>query len=182
MENTKNEIARLAHKDFFDRCKIALDNGYYLEAMFMEYSAIEGRFKKIFSLLNFDCAGDYDSKHSIGLGIKLSCLKRLMENDALFEKSYLSPSMISKVKKWVNRRDEITHALYTNTDRYDSMMSKNKKYAEKGFEYARLFYKEADRLKGIKKRHPERFDSPALVCNPTTERCIDFINELKSSQ
>lgn len=37
------EKARLMHAHFFGDCKRAIEEGYYLEAMFLEYASIEDR-------------------------------------------------------------------------------------------------------------------------------------------
>ena len=43
IENKQVEM----HKNFFDKCHVAIENGFFLEAVFIEYAAIEGRLEII---------------------------------------------------------------------------------------------------------------------------------------
>lgn len=51
-QDTLSEKQRVMHKDMFDKVKNALQNGFYFEALFLEYSAIEGRLEVISGLLS----------------------------------------------------------------------------------------------------------------------------------
>lgn len=182
-ELVKGETARLVHKDFFDRCQNAIDNQFYLEAIFMEYSAIEGRVKKILTLLNLDCAGDYDTNHSVGLSIKLNCLINFLEDKNLFGNSKLTRRDLARLRDWLTRRDHLTHALYTNTEKYSKSMNKNGKFAIKGKEFARKIYDETERLKKLKAKHPEYFENTTIcICKPTKENCKYFLNQMKEKR
>ena len=48
-ENDKSngEMQRLMHKDFFDRCELAINQKFYMEAILMEYAAIEARMESL---------------------------------------------------------------------------------------------------------------------------------------
>ena len=49
------ELQRLMHKDFFDRCVFAINQGFYMEAILMEYAAIESRMETLLSILGLPC-------------------------------------------------------------------------------------------------------------------------------
>ena len=46
------------HADFFDRCIVALDQGFYLEDIFIEYAAIEARLASICGVAGLPCGRD----------------------------------------------------------------------------------------------------------------------------
>ena len=52
-ENKKLQVEM--HKDFFDRCKFAIENKFYMEAILMEYAAIESRLEVMLGVLGLPC-------------------------------------------------------------------------------------------------------------------------------
>ena len=173
MAEGKRETARLVHKDFFDRCQFAIDQGFYLEALAMEYSAIEGRVKVIMSIIGMPCSlcEDTSITYEIGLTKKLGCLRQYLQNDVIFGNSKLTPTTITKIRDWCSSRNERMHRLYADVEKYEKLMGRNKKYAEKGLEYAKLLYKEANRLKYMSKHHPEKLENIKFECNNPHNTC-----------
>ena len=175
MAEGPRETARLVHKDFFDKCQFAIDQGFYLEAMVMEYSAIENRMKIIMGIVGMPCTkcDDTNITYSIGLNKKIGCLRCFLSNKEVFEKSKLTTGKLNQLKDWCNSRNERIHRLYNNTEKYERMMSRNKKYAIKGLEFARLFYAEANRLKYMQKKHPEKMRVKKFECQEPFSFCIE---------
>ena len=139
MSQEQRETARRVHKDFFDRCRTAIVNGYYLEAIIMEYAAMEARMNIIMSLLGKPCSLCKDPKivHNIGLKNKLECLAEIMDqNKELFETSKMPRSKVKRMQEWCEERNNRIHGLYTDTEKYGTLMAKNKKCAEKGLFFA----------------------------------------------
>lgn len=172
----QRQHAGKVHKDFFDRCQNAIDNGFYLEAMFMEYAAMEGRMKVIMSLFKNPCSlcDNTQITHNIGLPKKMECFLMVYEtNPALFEKSKLPRSTIRRMMEFCIKRNKRIHGLLENTDEYDKLMSHNKKLATKGLEYCKLLYNETNRLKRISKNHPEMLLTSKLNCpHELDDKCL----------
>ena len=64
MQEVKNDrkLQREMHKDFFDRCRNAIDNGCYFEAVLMEYASIEARLEVIMGVIGLPCNKQLSSK------------------------------------------------------------------------------------------------------------------------
>ena len=64
------------HTDFFDRCESAIQNGFYFEAIIMEYAAIESRLEVICGVLGFPCGKDCKCRKDIMIGSRIDCLRK----------------------------------------------------------------------------------------------------------
>lgn len=74
----RNELARRAHKDYYDRCKEAIKDEYYLEALCLEYSTMESRVASILSMIDMPCGNlNNDDTFDIGIHVKLNCIKNV---------------------------------------------------------------------------------------------------------
>lgn len=156
------------HAKFYVMSKIAIDKGYYLEAMVLEYSYIEGRVNRIMELLKMPCGLIKDDSlyREIGLNAKLGCIQNfLKQNTEIFKKSKLSNKTMNDIKKWCNRRNERIHNLYKNIDRYEELISKNKEIAEQGLEYAKIMSEEINRLKRLGDKQSDLFIDHGLICS-----------------
>lgn len=49
--NEEQEKQVKMHRDLFDRCNAAIENKCYLEAVMLEYAAMEGRFEVMLGVL-----------------------------------------------------------------------------------------------------------------------------------
>ena len=154
------------HQDFFDRCSEALEHKFYLEAILMEYAAIEARMEILLGLLGLPCNKFQDDqvRKSVQISHRIQCANKLRKSSAVFEKTKLSKKFFEKLGSWVNKRNEYIHGLYKNELKYSSRMADAKNYAEQGYESCRLLYNEVNRLKRLRKTHPEQFDD-LLVCS-----------------
>ncbi len=160
---------QLHRKGFFGSCYKAINNGSYLEAMLLEFAALENRVAVIFRELDMPCSTckDTDIIYNIGLYTKLVCLRKIIQNNehpAITGNTKLSAKLIREIIDWTRRRNKIIHRLYTNPDVYDEMIIKSEGYAKLGMEYASIMYAEANRLKNLKRRHPELFKDFSFLC------------------
>ncbi len=64
------------HADFFDRCKVTLDQGFYLEAIFMEYAAMEARLESICGVAGLPCGRDCNYRKDIKISHRIECLQQ----------------------------------------------------------------------------------------------------------
>ena len=176
----KNEKASLAHKDYHTRSKEAVNTKHYLEALCLEYSAMESRVASILKMLGMPC-GDLNNKDTfdIGIHVKLNCLKKCLKDD-IFKKSKLTNKTIKDIISWKYHRNEVMHRLYAKPEEYDKLMENIKTYAEDGLDYCYILYKEADRIRYIKKHHPEVLERFEIRCPSKSATCIKFLE--KNSQ
>ncbi len=153
--NKANQFAM--HKNYFDKCKFAVDSGFYLEAIFLEYAAIESRLEIICGVLGLPCNKNRDDnvRKSIQISHRISCLNYLRKNHLVFENTKLSMRYFDKLNSWINKRNQLIHGLYKNEIQYKSRIAMCKKLAEDGYEYSRLLYNETKRLRRIHNNHPE---------------------------
>ena len=170
MVNTEGKKAQELHrKGFFGSCYKAINNGSYLEAMLLEFAALENRVAVIFRELDMPCSTckDTDIIYNIGLYTKLICLKKIIQNKehpAITGKTKLTTKMINEIVKWTRKRNGIIHRLYSSPDGYEEMRMKSEEYAKQGMEYASIMYAEANRIKNLKRRHPELFKDFSFLC------------------
>ncbi len=153
------------HKEFFDNCDKALEHKFYMEAILMEYAAIEGRMEILLGVLGLPCDrfGDYKSRKAVQISHRINCANKIRKSSQVFEGTKLGEKYFEKLGSWINKRNEYIHGLYKNELKYSSRMANAKNFAVQGREYCRLLYNEVNRLKRLKRRHPERFDD-LLVC------------------
>ena len=161
------------HKDFFDRCKFALDNGFYMEALLMEYAAIESRLEIILGVIGLPCSKylEFELRKKINISNRIACLDHARKNSSIFQNSKLEKNFFKKLKKWTDTRNQYIHGLYKNELIYKQRMSDVKTIAEKGYEYCRLLYNEAQRVRRVCKKNPELLDG-TIVCQ--SEKCTVY--------
>lgn len=139
------------HKDFFDRCKTAIDSGYYFEALLMEYAAIESRLEIIMGIIGLPCnknlnAGD---RKRIRISDRIECLQVIQKNTEVFSASKLPNGFFKKLKKWTDDRNVFIHGLYKNELQYKARMKKIVEASAQGFSYCKLLYNETKRLRRL---------------------------------
>ena len=101
-ETQKKQVAM--HKDFFDRCKTAIDHGFYMEAILLEYAAMESRLEIILGVLGLPCNKylEPDLRRKTKISHRISCLEYMYKHSPVFVKScmktlhmlYLFPFLI----------------------------------------------------------------------------------------
>ena len=162
-ENKKLQVEM--HKDFFDRCKFAIENKFYMEAILMEYAAIESRLEVMLGVLGLPCNKfiDNSQRKSINISHRVNCVNYLRKNSIVFDNTKLSKSFFEKLSKWLGKRNEYIHGLYKNEIIYNTRIKDAKTFAEHGYVYCRLLYNEVNRLKRMKRNHIEYFDE-SIIC------------------
>ncbi|MBQ9880005.1 MAG: hypothetical protein IJM45_06175 [Clostridia bacterium] len=130
------------HADFFDRCDFAIQNGHYLEAILMEYAAIESRLESICGVLGLPCGKKCRYRKDIKIGTRIECLRVYRnKNKNIFSKSKLPSNFFTnngELKTWIGERDIRVHGLYKDGDSFREKMEKNKELSIEGKYYARL--------------------------------------------
>lgn len=144
------------HKDFFDRCQHAIDCGFYMEAMLMEYAAIESRLEALLGVAGLPCGkklADHLRK-DIQISHRVACAKRLYTENPELEQSKLNKKHFEKIGQWIAKRNEYIHGLYKNELKYNQRMGDAKEFSENGLEYCRLLYNEVKRLRRYREKNP----------------------------
>ena len=155
------------HKNFFNRCEAALNNQFYLEAIFLEYAALESRLESILGILGAPCNKTLDpnQRNKVNISRRIECLKRIRRNNPIFEKTKLPLNFFYKkadLCKWITTRNRYIHGLDKNELEYTSRIAGAKACAEKGYELCRLLYNEAKRLNRLRKSKPELFENSSF--------------------
>ena len=139
------------HKDFFDRCRYAIENGFYIEAVLMEYAAIEGRLEVIMGVFGLPCNKNLpdNMRKRINISDRIECLRFLQKNNKVFENSRLPQGFFSALAKWIKKRNIYIHGLYKNGVEYKKRMDDINDVADKGYIYCKLLYNETKRLRNL---------------------------------
>lgn len=154
------------HKDFFDKTQAAIDQGYYLEAMFLEYAAIESRLEIMLGVLGMPCHSKQDAgiRKSVQISHRINCLDQIKGKSLIFENTKLPPKYFSKLKSWLDKRNRYIHGLYKDASIYGKRISESKKLATDGLEFCRLLYNETKRMRRRIKNHPEFLQCDCITC------------------
>lgn len=164
------------HTDFFDRCKFAIDNQFYYEAILMEYAAIEARLEVICGIVGFPCSKECDFRDKIQISHRIECLRAYRRaNPVIFEKTKLAKNFFTdngELNSWIKSRNGYVHGLYKDEIKYRGRVAAIKNLAQDGLEYSRLLYNEAKRLRRIMQYHPEALSNAVIKCK--SKKCIAF--------
>jgi len=164
------------HKNFFDDCNCAIENGFYLEAIFLEYAAIESRLEIMCGLLALPCNKDLPAnvRKDIAISHRIECIKRVRnKNSEIFKRSKLDKGFFKDngvLAEWIKTRNMFIHGLYKNAGDYKARKRKFEELAIKGEKLARALYNEVSRLRRLLKSHPELFVD--LAC-PKKSVCFE---------
>lgn len=165
-ENEKKQVEM--HRNFFVQCESVIQKGYYLEAILMEYAAIESRLESICGVLGFPCGKMCNNKQDIKISSRIECL-RVYRNKSItiFSKSKLPKNFFTKngeLRLWIKKRDCRVHGLFKNEEEFEKRIEENEELARQGYEYAKLLYNEAKRIRRLRKNHNDVFASAVAAC------------------
>ena len=166
MTETENKQVEM-HKNFFDKCHVAIEKEFFLEAIFMEYAALEGRLEIILGVLGLPCSKELpkELRQNIKISHRIECLTRIFKiNKELFEKTKLEKSFFKSLKNWIAKRNTYVHGLYKNADEYEGRKDNAKQLAISGEIFVRNLYNETKRLRRLKQNNFELFQSSSLSC------------------
>lgn len=156
------------HQDFFVTCQKAIDEGFYLEALVLEYASLEGRLEVLLGLLNRPCNKDADDKirQSVQISHRIHCLNYYRKHSQAFDNTKLDKDFFCSkyLDGWRSDRNIYIHALYKNANLYNERRQECEKLARDGLLYCRLLYNEIKRLRRLKKTHPDQMDTSCLSC------------------
>lgn len=168
MDSTEKKTAAIVHKGFFDKSRMAIDSGYYLEAVMYEYSAIEGRLEVICGLLGCPCNKELDAntRSKINISSRISCLKALYKKHpaCICSKTKIDNNYWKKLNAWRKSRNVYVHGLYKRPELFVSRMEEAIDLANEGIELAGILYNEAKRIRRLQNAHPEMLNFDEKRC------------------
>ena len=95
------------YKEQFKRLNKAIDNQFYLEAMFISYAIIEDRSEAILSYEG----NEIQSDGFVSIDRKLKKIKKTAEEKKALPHKYFSAEMIDSALCWKDKRNSLIHAL-----------------------------------------------------------------------
>lgn len=177
-EISMRQYQRNMHKDFYDRSKTAIEAGFYLEAIFLEYAAIEGRLEIILGMLGLPCNKDLEimTRKEVRISSRIKCLNQYRKNcPTVFNASKLEWNFFSshgKMNRWIRERNTFIHGLYKDAATYNSRKHLCREIAEDGLKIARGLYNEARRIRRMRNTHPELLEVECRICQ--NENCAAY--------
>ena len=96
----------------FKRLKKALDNGFNLEAIFIEYTIIEDRTESILRHGGYWEAYIKSRKgHGVTIDSKIRYIQKQAENKKILLNQYFSTPLLEEILEWKEKRNRLIHAL-----------------------------------------------------------------------
>ena len=100
---------QLNYREQFKRLEKALNNNFYLEALFIEYAIMEDRTE---SILRYE-GNEIKVKEGsfISINRKLDKIKKIAEQRKSLPERYFSDNLIECIQLWKDERNRMIHAL-----------------------------------------------------------------------
>ena len=95
------------YREQFKRLDKAINNNFYLEAMFIAYAIIEDRTE---SILSYE-SNEIHSKGFVPVTKKLNRIKTIAERKGSLPARYFSDNLIDEILEWKDERNRLIHAL-----------------------------------------------------------------------
>lgn len=159
IDRKENKTAQVAmHKNFFDSVDSAIEGGFYLEAVFREYAAIESRLEALLGVLGAPCGrmvlqdGD---RRKVQISHRVECLKKIYCASENIGKTKLDNSFFNSLEAWIKNRNIYVHGLYKGEEKYNERSKASEKLAKEGKDLAKYLYNEVKRVRRYISSHPD---------------------------
>lgn len=119
------------YKEQMGRLKKAIDQAFYLEAIFIEYAIIEDRLESVLRH-----SGKWNPKPGKPISIekKINNVKKLTEEKKGIARKYFVEQLFVDLEEWKTERNRLIHALMKQLLHTEEL----KNLAEKGYEIVKL--------------------------------------------
>ena len=104
---TDNMLKYENYKEQNKRLKKAMDNEFYLEAVFIEYAIMEDRTE---SILRYE-GNTINSNGFVSIDRKISKIEKIAENKKGLARKYFTVEFMERIREWKNKRNSLIHAL-----------------------------------------------------------------------
>lgn len=141
---TNNFVKYENYKEQNERLKKALNNHFYLEAVFIEYSILEDRLDSILRYEN----NSFKDDNFVSIDRKIKRVIKISEEKKSLANKYFKPEFMESVKEWKEKRNPLIHALMKRSNSTEEICA----VAEEGY----ILQKELCRLSQNYKRAVER--------------------------
>ena len=109
MEPVTNNIQKGEnYREQMKRLKKALQMGFNLEAIFIEYAILEDRLE---SVIRHSGKWNYDPGRHVSLEAKVKKIKKMAEEKKGLARKYFSDELMDSVVQWKEKRNPLIHAL-----------------------------------------------------------------------
>ena len=136
--NADNKQKYINYKEQAIRLKKALRQGFYIEAIAIEYAIMEDRLE---SILRHE--GVFNPNKHGSLARKLSRVKDLSRRKGSLERKYFSEEFFQAIDEWMKDRNALIHALLKQSLTTDEIQG----VAEKGNELVRKLLSKATSIR-----------------------------------
>ena len=140
------------YKQMLCNLNVSINNGFYLQAVFIEYAMLEDRCSSIIRVTLGEKTLETNGLKWKGLDKKIEKIKNYVNNntnDALIKK-YLNDEILNKILEWKDIRNKMVHTLMIQFDAID-LKEDLKEIAIKGREIVREFKDIANKVKNRQK-------------------------------
>ena len=96
------------YKEQMSRLKKALKQGFYLEAIFIEYAVMEDRLE---SILRHSNRWHPKPGQFLSISQKLGQVSALIRQKKTISKKYFTQELLDDIRAWKNKRNPLIHAL-----------------------------------------------------------------------
>ena len=141
------------YKEQFHRLKKALGNGFYLEAIFIEYAILEDRADAVLSYEGNEIIPK-NEREFISFARKKNRIIKLSEKKNSITGRFFSQEFMEQVFNWVNRRNAVIHGLLKRTMTADELQSfalEGKMLCETFRNKTRSYKRRVNKLKAVEK-------------------------------
>lgn len=107
MDNNLNEQKHYNYKVQSQRLKKAMEYGFYLEAVFIEYAMMEDRTEAILRYEGNEIIRD----NFVSINSKINKIKKIAAKDKSLPNKYFQPEFLDKLSEWKENRNTIMHRL-----------------------------------------------------------------------
>lgn len=97
------------YKEQNTRLKKAMENKFYLEAVFIEYAIMEDRTESILRYENNTI--NSKNKGFVSIDAKITKIEKIVENKKGLPRKYFTVEFMEQIREWKNRRNALIHAL-----------------------------------------------------------------------
>ena len=112
MDKTENQLKYENYREQFKRLSSALNNGFNLEAMFIEYAIMEDRTESILRHADkWDAYIKSRKGREPGIDSKIRYIQKLAEQKKTIPNKYFSDDLLDRILVWKEDRNRLIHAL-----------------------------------------------------------------------
>ena len=112
MDKPENQLKFENYKEQFTRLKSALNSGFNLEAMFIEYAIMEDRTESILRHADkWDAYLKSRKGRDPNIDSKVKYIQKLAENRKDLLHRYFSDDLLNRILEWKEDRNRLIHAL-----------------------------------------------------------------------